>query len=124
MITLPNSTTYRTQFVAMLQEMGAIYSSAVAHAFSTVPRECFVSLFYQQESRTWVPYRKETHPEQWLALIYRDEALVTAFDSQNTPTSSSSMPSIMATMLEALDVQPGMRVLEIGTGSVRRISGR
>ncbi|MGH2508235.1 MAG: rRNA adenine N-6-methyltransferase family protein, partial [Ktedonobacteraceae bacterium] len=117
MITLPDSATSRAQFVTMLQETGAVHSSAVAHAFSTVPRELFVSLFYQHESRTWVPYSKETHGEQWLPLIYRDEALVTAFDSQNIPTSSSSMPSIMATMLEALHVQPGMDILEIGTGT-------
>ncbi|MGQ0779178.1 MAG: methyltransferase domain-containing protein [Pseudonocardiales bacterium] len=33
------------------------------------------------------------------------------------PPSSSSMPTVMAGMLEALDLQPGHRVLEIGTGT-------
>lgn len=117
MITSSQSATSRAQLVAALQQMGAIHSVAVADAFSAVPRERFVSQFYQQEARTWIPYSEETHGEQWLALIYRDEALVTLLDAQNIPLSSSSMPSIMATMLEALDVQPGMEILEIGTGT-------
>ncbi|SNR97623.1 rRNA adenine N-6-methyltransferase family protein [Actinomadura mexicana] len=33
------------------------------------------------------------------------------------PTSSSSAPRVMAMMLDALDLRPGMRVLEIGTGT-------
>lgn len=117
MIISPDSVTYRAQFVAALQKMGAIRSATVTKAFSAIPRELFISLFYEQEARVWVPYSKKTHGEQWLALIYRDEALVTLLDTQNIPISSSSMPSIMAEMLEALDVQPGMEVLEIGTGT-------
>lgn len=117
MITLPDSATFRAQFVADLQEMGAIHSPTVAKAFSAIPRELFLSLFYEQEARVWVPYSQETHREQWLSLVYRDEALVTLLDAQKIPISSSSMPSIMAAMLEALDVQPEMEVLEIGTGT-------
>jgi protein-L-isoaspartate O-methyltransferase len=33
------------------------------------------------------------------------------------PTSSSSAPHVMATMLDALELRPGLRVLEIGGGS-------
>ena len=33
------------------------------------------------------------------------------------PLSSSSQPAMMAIMLEQLDLRPGHRVLEIGTGS-------
>ena len=32
-------------------------------------------------------------------------------------TSSASQPNVVALMLKALDAQPGMRVLEIGTGT-------
>ncbi|MGI9002145.1 MAG: methyltransferase domain-containing protein, partial [Pseudonocardia sp.] len=38
-------------------------------------------------------------------------------DDAGAPTSSSSMPTVMAGMLEALDLRPGHRVLEIGTGT-------
>ena len=112
-----NSVSYRAQLIAELQQAGAIHSSAVARAFADIPREPFVPLFYEQQGREWFPYSEETHGEQWLDMIYRDEALVTLLDTQNIPISSSSMPSLMAAMLEALDVQPGNTILEIGTGT-------
>ncbi len=37
--------------------------------------------------------------------------------ARSSPASSSSMPSLMADMLAALDPQPGQRVLEIGAGT-------
>jgi protein-L-isoaspartate(D-aspartate) O-methyltransferase len=42
---------------------------------------------------------------------------VTERDAQGVPISSSSQPTIMALMLDQLDVASGQRVLEIGTGS-------
>src|SRR5207302_9348692 len=53
----------------------------------------------------------------WLRAVYANQPVVTAFDEDNTPTSSSSSPDAMAFMLEALQLGPGMRVLEIGTGT-------
>ena len=52
----------------------------------------------------------------FLATVYRDDVLVTKMDGR-VPVSSSSQPSLMAIMLSALDVRPGMRVLEIGAGT-------
>ncbi len=40
-----------------------------------------------------------------------------AEQGHNTSLSSSSAPTVMWAMLDALEVEPGMRVLEIGTGS-------
>ncbi len=65
----------------------------------------------------------ERRRAQWLAAVYSDESLITkvleaASQSGGAMlTSSSTMPSLMLTMLEALDVTEGCRVLEIGTGS-------
>ena len=52
-----------------------------------------------------------------LGLVYSDEALITRRDAEGNPTSSASQPSVVAMMLEALDLGPGMRVLEIGAGT-------
>ncbi|MEO7193494.1 MAG: methyltransferase domain-containing protein [Pseudonocardiaceae bacterium] len=64
----------------------------------------------------------EQRRAEWLAAVYSDESLITKMVP--TPlrkngwfTSSSTMPSLMLTMLEALDITDGCRVLEIGTGS-------
>lgn len=61
-------------------------------------------------------------PEQWLELAYTDTQLITqvddgAADGPGLPTSSASMPSIVADMLRRLEVYPGMRALEIGAGT-------
>lgn len=113
------SAAYRQRFVEQLQNKGAIRQTRLAQAFARIPREEFVSLFYDRASgqRTWDMYTSENmEPAEWLAHVYQDKSLVTQLTG-DIPTSSSSMPSIMAHMLEVLDIQPGQRVLEIGTGT-------
>ena len=108
----------RQRLVSHLQKSGAAYSRSVLGAFAVIPREAFVSSFYQDQGRNWIEQTADTLPEDtWLAAIYADESLVTKLSSRNVPISSSSMPSVMARMLEALQVQQGQKVLEIGTGT-------
>src|SRR6185295_6458940 len=56
-----------------------------------------------------------------LAGAYRDEALVTALlpdgHGGRAAVSSSTQPSLMVGMLDALDLGDRLRVLEIGTGT-------
>lgn len=52
-----------------------------------------------------------------IEAIYSDEAIVTKRDGTGVPISSSSQPSLMVAMLNALQVLPGDRVLEVGTGT-------
>jgi len=89
----------RRALVRTLWSNGALRSEPVAAVLSMVPRERFVPA--------------GTPPE----AAYADRALVLTRDDTGRPTSSISQPSMVALMLEQLDVQPGHRVLEIGTAS-------
>jgi protein-L-isoaspartate(D-aspartate) O-methyltransferase len=97
-----DSTKLRGQLVAELERREAIQSERVREAFSAVPRELFVPDFAAREG---------------LAAVYRDEAILTKFNEHGIPLSSSSQPAIMALMLEQLELEEGMRVLEVGAGT-------
>jgi protein-L-isoaspartate(D-aspartate) O-methyltransferase len=80
---------------------------AIVAAFAQVPREFFV-----RGVLTPAGERMPATPD----LVYSDEALVTRM-RDGWPSSSSSQPSLMARMLAALRLRPGLRVLEIGAGT-------
>lgn len=84
-------------------------SARVAEAFRQVDRALFVPAYYRHQGAEWILEASD-------ALVYEDRALTTQVRN-GLASSSSSQPSVMALMLEALDVQPGQRVLEIGTGT-------
>jgi protein-L-isoaspartate(D-aspartate) O-methyltransferase len=83
--------------VAGLLAGGRIVSAPVEQAFRAVPRHLFLP---------------ELPPDQ----AYRDEAVATKW-ADGVAISSASQPSMMAIMLEQLDLRPGHRVLEVGAGT-------
>ncbi len=115
----PRSEQARARLVAGLREHSLIRNDQVAQAFLTIPREIFVSSFYEQEGGSWVRREAEKgEPDAWIEALYQDEPpLITLLDEHQCPISSSSAPTVMAMMLEALALESGMRVLEIGTGT-------
>jgi protein-L-isoaspartate O-methyltransferase len=97
-------------------------------AFLAAAREWFVpDRFWYQDSdeAADTAVDRAIAPDHWLSIVYSDRALVTQFDDGATrwpqvgyrPTSSISMPSVVAGMLRALEPEPGQSVLEIGTGT-------
>jgi protein-L-isoaspartate(D-aspartate) O-methyltransferase len=107
-------------YVDALEQLGAIRTPAVEAAFRTVQRHRLI-----EEASHVDESRQLTHPirmdpsdpsEENLALVYSDGVLVTRF-ADGRPTSSSSQPSLVARMLELLELRPGMTVLEVGAGT-------
>jgi protein-L-isoaspartate(D-aspartate) O-methyltransferase len=102
----------RRDYVEQIRRDGAPMSAALAAAFAAVPREAFVAEGFQRRNGTWA----RPGDRDFLTAVYTDDVLVTKVDGR-IPVSSSSQPSLMAIMLDALDVRPGARVLEIGAGT-------
>ncbi|WP_019630405.1 methyltransferase, FxLD system [Actinomadura atramentaria] len=88
----------RTRLVDYLRDEGVVRSAAVEKALRRVPRHRFLDGTDAAEA-------------------YADRAVPTKRDADGTLVSSASQPTMVATMLEQLDVRPGDRVLEIGTGT-------
>ncbi len=80
------------ELVDYLKELGFIRSKRVEQAFRAVDRKDFV-------------------PDEYKEMAYFDKVIPIGYGQ------TTSQPSLIAQMLEELDIKPGMKVLEIGTGS-------
>ncbi|MGH3936878.1 MAG: protein-L-isoaspartate O-methyltransferase, partial [Pseudonocardiaceae bacterium] len=109
-----------------LAEQGVLSASWRA-AFVAVPREVFIpEVIWRDAGDDLVPLRRCDEPAEWLRRAYGPRYVVTQVDDGRpagpggrgrVATSSASRPDIVAVMLEAGRIEPGMRVLEIGTGT-------
>ncbi|MCG0288055.1 protein-L-isoaspartate(D-aspartate) O-methyltransferase [Streptomyces sp. PSAA01] len=118
--------------VALTQQIdrgSVVLSSRLAGAFLNVPRHPFVPVFYRRDGERFVPWRiTDGDAGAWLDAVYTDDSLITEVEGVHAeeasldgltgvPTSSSTAPSLMADMLDALDVDEGHDVYEAGTGT-------
>jgi protein-L-isoaspartate(D-aspartate) O-methyltransferase len=114
---------YAEALVASLKQNGLLSQPCVEAAFLRVPRHAFLDRFFRREIRGRQIHMQELSPTSfpdiadWFRAVYADEPLTIAYDDDSTATSSSSSPGAMAIMLEAAELAPGLRVLEIGTGT-------
>lgn len=112
------------QLVDLMIAEGALWSPELIAAFRATPRHHFLDRVWQfqpRQERWRETITREPGPAE-LKLIYADRALITHLGSskpggKETPISSSSQPTLMAQMLEDLQLRAGMRVLEIGAGT-------
>ncbi|MFI1929240.1 methyltransferase, FxLD system [Streptomyces sp. NPDC020330] len=91
------ATALRHQLADQLTADGHIRTPAVDRALRTVPRHAFA-------------------PEATLPAAYANDIIATRYRDDGTITSSISAPWLQAVMLDAARIQPGHRVLEIGSG--------
>ena len=108
--------------------MTDVGSSSWEELFGEIPRRDFIpdTIWIDDDSGdALVALSKQTDPDRWHAAVAANAPVVTQVDfgevrsgqAGSVPSSSCSQPSIVADMLEALDVRPGQSVLEIGTGT-------
>lgn len=94
-------------------------------AVAAVPRELFIpDVIWVHRGDGWsVPVRRGDEPDRWAELAASGDSLVIQIDDGRAtdkgawPTSSSTMPDGVVEMIDALELEPGARVLEIGAGS-------
>lgn len=121
----------RSGMVANLAKKSSYANRAILDAMDSVPRECFAPSFFLYADGGNRLLRESIDATDWLTQAYRDQSLTTQLDGkthaddvdpeggpwQGAPTCSASQPSLVARMLDMLMVEPGNRVLEIGTGT-------
>jgi protein-L-isoaspartate(D-aspartate) O-methyltransferase len=100
---------------------------AWSEAFAAVLRHRFIpDTIWIPDGAGLVPLDRHRDPHEWLQRAYAPAAVITQVDDGHPAgpgerghyiTSSASHPGVVALMLAALDAEPGMRVLEIGTGT-------
>ncbi|MFF5262125.1 methyltransferase domain-containing protein [Actinomadura viridis] len=96
-------------------------------AFLAMARHRFVPsiIWVDADEGGFVPQCRDDDPLVWLETVYSDKPIVTQVDDGAAPdtgpgrlaTSSISKPSIVAAMLDYLQVEAETRVLEIGRGT-------
>jgi protein-L-isoaspartate(D-aspartate) O-methyltransferase len=98
-----------------LQGEGGCQQPGWLEAFQAVPRHVLVPDGWVSGDDGKAIRSNEMTPTEWVATVYHDVPIIIRDAEQGL--SSSSAPSVMAKMLDFLNVEDGCTVLEIGTGS-------
>ncbi|MGW5332939.1 ATP-grasp peptide maturase system methyltransferase [Streptomyces bauhiniae] len=120
----------RRRLAELLSKNSVLTSPWLREAVETVPRELFLHPgVFLDEGGFWRPVTATgTDAAEWLKIAYSYDTLTTQLDGHLTadqtahsvrgvPTSSSTTPATVISMIESLGLEPDHRVLEIGTGT-------
>lgn len=121
----------RSALVEELRSQGALTSPEWVDAFLEVPRHAFAPRAFKlaPDREHWQTIAPGD--DGYLELLYSDMPVATQINGDSTlwdtartdgpisgtPTCSTTQPSVMAVMLEALDVHDGHKLLLVGTGT-------
>lgn len=89
-------------------------------AFDAVPRHLFApDTWFEWIDGTWVEHHRADDEDAWARAVYAvDKPFITQVDpGTGKPSCSLSAPVLVAAMLGALQLEPGMRVFESGAGT-------
>lgn len=117
------ASSYLYKLASELERKGVLNSPKLKEAFLSVPRHLFIDRFYKfnpdSGSSNWTEITRDDSAisDSWMDEIYRDTPLVTAINGENFPISSNTAPWLTCLMLDALKLNRGQTVLEIGTGT-------
>ncbi|MFC8716077.1 ATP-grasp peptide maturase system methyltransferase [Kitasatospora sp. NPDC057198] len=128
---MSTSADLRAALVDGLTGDDAITDPAWEQAARAVPRELFVGSYFEPVPGSGpTEYRAVSRDEPgWLEGVYENRTLITQLDGcispedvpggtvTGMPSSSSTLPSLVLRMWHQLGVEPGHRILEIGTGT-------
>ncbi|MFI0717754.1 ATP-grasp peptide maturase system methyltransferase [Streptomyces sp. NPDC021224] len=128
---MSTSAQLRERLTDRLVAEGVFADEGWREAARAVPREVFAgSYFLPVPGSVPTAYRAVREDEPgWLEGVYSDETLVTQLDGRTraddvsedvvtgSPSSSSTLPSLVLRMWQQLGAEAGHRVLEIGTGT-------
>lgn len=121
----------RAAMVSAISAAG-VFGLGWEKVFEMVPRHRLMPrIFLHEGAEYWRAVSEETCADEWLSAVYADDSVATQLDGDpsrwqkahnggplsGVPTCTSSQPSLMARMFAAAELAPGMRVLEIGTGT-------
>ncbi|MFD8938109.1 ATP-grasp peptide maturase system methyltransferase [Streptomyces sp. NPDC059578] len=129
---MSTSARLRDTLTDRLTEDGTLTEPEWSSAARSVPRELFTGSYFAPVAGSaptrYRPVREGT--PGWLEGVYSDRTLITQLDGRTrpddvtegaavsgSPSSSSTLPSLVLRMWQQLGVEAGHRVLEIGTGT-------
>ncbi|MEU8542976.1 methyltransferase domain-containing protein [Streptomyces sp. NPDC048717] len=113
----------RQRLTDAMEQRGAWPERApwIRQAAEALPREVFApGRVWRWTGHAYLPVDRDADPDGWAAVVYPgpSDATVTQVEG-GVPTSSLSCEAIVADMLDSLLLEPGHRVLELGTGAGR-----